>query len=401
MKITSVECYLGKFITIKINTDEGIYGWGEAGLAYGNSFEAAFGQCQDFAKLIIGMDPFDTEKIWEHLHRHTFWGMGGGVVITSAMAAIDTACWDIKGKALGVPVYKLLGGKTNPKLRAYASQLQFGWSDLIQVKNKGAGLGLLFDPKDYYEVTKNAVRDGYDAIKVDPVFAATDPNTPLEKIWGSQGTQIRGCYRQHDLQRSVERIAACREAGGPDLDIIVEIHSLLDANTAAELGKALEPLHIMYFEEPTSPENPSNFRHIKQKCNLPLATGERSYTRWGVRQFFEDRTLSVIQPDLCNTGGITETKKICDMAQVYDMGVQIHVCGGPIATAAALQVEAAIPNFTIHEEHNANLLDIFIKAGKYYYKPENGYYTVPDLPGIGQEMTDEFLATCRKVVIGG
>ena len=401
MKITSVECYLGQFITMKINTDEGIYGWGEAGLAYGNSFEAAFGQCQDFAKLIIGMDPFDTEKIWEHLHRHTFWGMGGGVVITSAMAAIDTACWDIKGKALGVPVYKLLGGKTNPKLRAYASQLQFGWSDLIQKDNKGEALGLLFDPKDYYEVTKNALRDGYDAIKVDPVFAPTDPDTPLEKIWGSQGPQIRGCYRQHDLQRSVERIAACREAGGPDMDIIVEIHSLLDANTAAELGKALEPLHIMYFEEPTSPENPSNFRHIKQKCDLPLATGERSYTRWGFRQFFEDRTLSVIQPDLCNTGGITETKKICDMAQVYDMGVQIHVCGGPIATAAALQVEAAIPNFTIHEEHNANLKNIFIQAGKYYYKPENGYYTVPDLPGIGQEMTDEFLATCRKVVIGG
>ena len=141
MKITSVECYLGQFITMKINTDEGIYGWGEAGLAYGNSFEAAFGQCQDFAKLIIGMDPFDTEKIWEHLHRHTFWGMGGGVVITSAMAAIDTACWDIKGKALGVPVYKLLGGKTNPKLRAYASQLQFGWSDLIQKDNKGEALG--------------------------------------------------------------------------------------------------------------------------------------------------------------------------------------------------------------------------------------------------------------------
>ena len=114
-----------------------------------------------------------------------------------------------------------------------------------------------------------------------------------------------------------------------------------------------------------------------------------------------DYLFNVIQPDLANTGGITETKKICDMAQVYDIGVQIHVCGGPIATAAALQVEAAIPNFTIHEEHNANLKNIFIQAGKYYYKPENGYYTVPDLPGIGQEMTDEFLATCRKVVIGG
>lgn len=409
MKITKVEVFRlptanskqNSPIGCRIHTDVGICGDGEAGMAYGVGGSGAFGMVCDLAKLIIGMDPFDTEKIWEHLHRHTFWGMGGGVVITSAMAAIDTACWDIKGKALGVPVYKLLGGKTNPKLRAYASQLQFGWSDLIQKDNKGEALGLLFDPKDYYEVTKNALRDGYDAIKVDPVFAPTDPDTPLEKIWGSQGTQIRGCYRQHDLQRSVERIAACREAGGPDMDIIVEIHSLLDANTAAELGKALEPLHIMYFEEPTSPENPSNFRHIKQKCDLPLATGERSYTRWGFRQFFEDRTLSVIQPDLCNTGGITETKKICDMAQVYDMGVQIHVCGGPIATAAALQVEAAIPNFTIHEEHNANLKNIFIQAGKYYYKPENGYYTVPDLPGIGQEMTDEFLATCRKVVIGG
>ncbi|MGO5115455.1 mandelate racemase/muconate lactonizing enzyme family protein [Candidatus Avoscillospira sp. LCP25S3_F1] len=398
MKITSVECYLDDFITVKVNTDEGISGFGEAGLAYGNCWEAAFGQCQDFAKLVIGMDPFNTEEIWEHLHRHTFWGMGGGVVITSAMAAIDTACWDIKGKALGVPVYKLIGGKTNQKLRAYASQLQFGWSDLIG-KNNNEGLGLLYDPKDYFEVTKNAIRDGYDAIKVDPVFAPTDPSVPLPYIWGNQGTHVRGCYRYHDLQRSVERIAACREAGGPDLDIIVEIHSLLDANTAAELGKALEPYHIMYFEEPTSPENASNFRHIKEKCNLPLATGERSYTRWGFRQFFEDRTLSVIQPDLCNTGGITETKKICDMAQVYDMGVQIHVCGGPIATAAALQVEAAIPNFTIHEEHNANLLNKFKRAGKYYYAPVNGAYEIPDLPGIGQEMSEEVLANARKKVV--
>ena len=181
-------------------------------------------------------------------------------------------------------------------------------------------------------------------------------------------------------------------AGGP-------LAVLFIAVIAAELGKALEPLHIMYFEEPTSPENPSNFRHIKQKCDLPLATGERSYTRWGFRQFFEDRTLSVIQPDLCNTGGITETKKICDMAQVYDMGVQIHVCGGPIATAAALQVEAAIPNFVIHEEHNANLLKIFKESGKYYHAPVNGFYEVPELPGIGQEMSEQAMATARKVVI--
>ena len=400
MKITSVECYLGTgalsgFVTMKVNTDAGIYGWGEAGLAYGNCSEAAFGQCQDFAKLVIGMDPFDTEKIWEHLHRHTFWGMGGGVVITSAMAAIDIACWDIKGKALNVPVYKLIGGKTNDKLRAYASQLQFGWRKIIEANDS---LNLLYDPQEYYDVTRDAVSEGYDAIKVDPVFAPLE-RKPFAEVVKTQGNQIRGCYREHDLKRSVERIAACREAGGDDMDIIIEIHSLLDANTAAELGKALEPYRVMYYEEPTMPCNPDVFKHIKQKCDLPLATGERSYTRWGFRQFFEDRTLNIIQPDLANTGGITETKKICDMAQVYDIGVQIHVCGGPIATAAALHVEAAIPNFTIHEEHNANLLTEFIKAGTHYYKPENGFYTVPELPGIGQEMSDEFLATCRKVVI--
>ena len=149
------------------------------------------------------------------------------------------------------------------------------------------------------------------------------------------------------------------------------------------------------------PCNPSVFKHIKERSWLPLATGERSYTRWGFRQFFEERTLDVIQPDLCNTGGITETKKICDMAQVYDMGVQIHVCGGPIATAAALQVEAAIPNFTIHEEHNANLCTKFTKGGNFFYEPKNGDYYVRELPGIGQEMSEEELAKSRKVVIEG
>lgn len=395
MKITSVECYMGNFITVKVNTDEGISGFGEAGLAYGSCWRAAFGQCQDFAKLVLGMDPFNTEEIWEHLHRHTFWGMGGGVVITAAMSAIDTACWDIKGKCLQVPVYKLIGGKTHQRLRTYASQLQFGWRKIIEANDR---LTLLYDPQDYYDVVKDAVSEGYDAVKIDPVFAPLDPKS-MEDVFATHGHHIRGCYREHDLTCAVERIAAAREAGGTDLDIIVEIHSLLDANTAAILGKALEPYRIMYYEEPTMPCNPGVFRHIKERCALPLATGERSYTRWGFRPFLEDRTLDIVQPDLCNTGGITETKKICDMAQVYDVGVQIHVCGGPIATAAALQVEAAIPNFVIHEEHNANLLQKFKGAGKFFYEPKDGFYEIPDRPGIGQEMSEEEMRSAEKVVI--
>ena len=400
MKIKSIDCFVGTkglnhFICIRMNTDAGISGFGEAGLAYGKCTEAAFGQCQDFAKLVLGMDPFDTEKIWEHLHRHTFWGMGGGVVVTSAMAAIDIACWDIKGKALGVPVYKLLGGKTNEKLRAYASQLQFGWRKIIEAHDN---LTMLFDPQEYYDVTKDALSEGYTAIKIDPVMVPTD-RMPVRQVMAAGGVHIRGSYRTRDLMRSVERIAAAREAGGPDMDLIVEIHSRLDANTASILGKELEKYRIMYYEEPTSPENPGLFRDIKQRSHLPLATGERSYTRWGFQQFFEDRSLDIIQPDLANTGGITETKKICDMAQVYDIGVQIHVCGGPIATAAALQVEATIPNFVIHEEHNANLKSCFKNAGKYFYEPRNGYYDIPELPGIGQEMSEEFMAKAKKVIV--
>ena len=274
-------------------------------------------------------------------------------------------------------------------------EVQLGWRRLIE---KNDSLTLLYDPKDYYDVVKDAMAEGYDSVKIDPVFAPTEEK-PFGEVFSTQGSQIRGCYRDHDLKRSVERIAAAREAGGDDLDIIVEIHSLLDANTAAILGKALEPYRIMYFEEPTMPCNPGMFKHIKERCSLPLATGERSYTRWGFRQFFEDRTLDIIQPDLANTGGITETKKICDMAQVYDVGVQVHVCGGPIATAAALQVEATIPNFVIHEEHNANLLTKFKNAGTHYYAPKNGFYEIPELPGIGQEMSEEYMAKAKKVVI--
>ena len=398
MKITSVECFLGYGINVKINTDEGISGFGEAGLSYGNSRQAAFGQVQDFAKMVIGMDPLNTEEIWDHLHRHSFWGMGGGAVVTAGMAAIDTACWDIKGKYFNVPVYKLLGGKTNKKLRTYASQLQFGWSSEDSSDSLMA-LDMLTDPEEYYDVVKKAVSEGYDAVKIDPLMVPGKKDFNVADVFSRQGMHFRGHMRHADLELGYERIKAAREAGGDDLDIIVEIHSLLDANTASDFGRKLEPLRIMYYEEPTSPENPNLYKFIKQESRLPLATGERSYTRWGFRPFFEDRTLSIIQPDLCNTGGITETKKICDMAQVYDIGVQIHVCGGPVATAAALQVEAVIPNFVIHEHHVGALKRSCRYSCVNDYQPKDGYFEIPELPGIGQELSEEEMKKAKKVVI--
>ena len=155
----------------------------------------------------------------------------------------------------------------------------------------------------------------------------------------------------------------------------------------------------MYYEEPTMPCNANMFKHIKEKSGLPLATGERSYTRWGFRQFFEDRTLSVIQPDLCNTGGITETKKICDMAHVFDVGVQVHACGSPLSTAAALHLECAIPNFVIHEHHTYALSPYNKELCIHDYQPVNGKFSVPDLPGLGNELSEVAFRNCDRVTI--
>ncbi|MBQ3389541.1 MAG: mandelate racemase/muconate lactonizing enzyme family protein [Firmicutes bacterium] len=362
-------------IIVRVNTDEGISGYGEIGLAYGIGQKAGFGIGADFASCVIGMDPLDNEAVWNKLHRQTFWGMGNGGVIMAGISGIDIALWDIKGKYYNAPVHKLLGGKTNSRLRTYASQLQFDWG--LVARN-------LTDPADYAEATRKAVADGFDCVKVDPI--AYDENG----VW--YGRSNRGILMQDQIRMAVDRVAAMREAGGPDLDIIIELHALTDANTAIQLGKEMEQFNCFYYEEPTSPMNPELFKEIAAKVNIPMATGERVYSRWGYRPFLEARSIQIIQPDLCNTGGITEGKKICDMAHVYDIGVQGHCCGSPISTAATLQLEAVIPNFVIHELHSSALLPENIATCKYDYKPVNGYYEVPDRPGIGQELTEEAIA---------
>lgn len=357
---------------VRINTDEGIYGFGEAGVCYTSGSDAAIGMIKDFAKRIIGMDPMKSEAIWNKLHRDTFWGMGGGTIVFAAMSAIDIALWDIKGKVMNMPVYQLLGGKTNDKLRAYASQIQFDWGP------KGIAM---VTPEDYAEATRKAKAEGYSCVKVDPV------GFNLKGEWMEWSNY--GLLEYDQMKVAVDRVAAIREAGGPEMDIIIELHALTDTNTSIQLGRELEKYRCFYYEEPTQPLNPALFKEISRKVNIPLATGERVYSRWGYRPFFEDRSLSIIQPDICNTGGITEGKKICDMAHVYDMGVQIHICGGPIATAASLQLEAVIPNFVIHEHHQCALIQQNIDLCKYDYQPKNGYYEVPDIPGIGQEVTEK------------
>jgi len=389
MKITKVEifdCELAKVdktltgfnpVFIRLHTDEGLTGVGEAGLAYGNCSKAAVGQLWDLAKLVIGRDPMKVEALWENFFRNTFWGMGGGPVIYSGISAIDIACWDIRGKALNTPIYQLLGGKTNENLRSYASQIQFDWDPVM---------ARLDEPEDYARAARKALDEGYDAVKVDPLM---NPKSSDKYVSRGVPQEHYGILRNQTVRMGVDRVAAIREEVGPDVDIIIEIHSYLGVNSAIQFGRAMEPFNIFYYEEPVHPMNSDNMALVAQRTNLPIPTGERSYTRWGYRELFEKQALAVIQPDLCLVGGITEGKKVCDYGNIYDATVQIHVCGGPISTAAALQVEAVIPNFIIHEHHTIALKQKVKDLCVYDYQPENGSFQVPDLPGLGQEFNDD------------
>jgi len=361
-------------VVVRINTDKGISGFGEVGLAYGVGASAGFGMAKDLAKIIIGMDPMQNEAIWDKMQRKTFWGQGGGTVFSAGMSGIDIALWDIKGKALNVPVYQLLGGKTRDKIRTYASQIQFGWGD-------GSDKAMLIEPAQYAETALIAMAEGYDSIKVDPIAMDRKGNWNQQNLMGPLPDKV--------VRLAYDRLKAIRDAAGPDLDIIVEMHSFTDTSSAIQFGRMIEELGIFYYEEPVAPLNPKQMKKVAKNVQIPIAAGERIYTRWGYRPFLEDGSIDVIQPDMCTAGGFTEVKKICDMAHVYDATVQIHVCGGPISTAAALQIEAAIPNFIIHELHRYALLEPNTKTCKYNYLPKDGMYEVPELPGIGQELTDE------------
>ena len=369
-------------IVCRIYTDEGIYGDGEAAMAYDVGALGAFGMLQELAKMVIGMDPLDNEVIWDKLYRSTFWGQNGGPVTFSAISAIDIALWDIKGKYFKVPVYKLLGGKKRDNLRCYASQLQFGWGE-VRIPAR--------TPEDYAKNAKKAVEEGYDAVKFD-FFLYNE-----EDGFFNDNDRL-GLLSKKYLNVVEKRIAAVREAVGPDVDIIMENHSYTDAQSALQLGRMAEKYDIFCFEEPTTPY-PKITKYMSDKLNIPIATGERIYSRWQYAQYFENCSVQMIQPDFGNCGGITEGKKICDMAYAYDVGVQGHACGSPLSNVVALHLECVIPNFVIHEHHAVNLTPYNKSYCIYDYQPVNGKYKVPELPGLGNELSESAMNNSIKVTI--
>jgi L-alanine-DL-glutamate epimerase-like enolase superfamily enzyme len=388
MKITSVDVIalerdpnsLNRSVLCRINTDEGINGLGEAAVAIGTGSPAAFQQMKDLAPMLIGMDPLCHEVIWEKLFRNSFWAQGNGAIVMAAISAIDIAIWDLKAKAAGLPLYKLLGGKQRERLRCYASQLQFGWGVDGYIPYKGER----GDPAYYGEMAQRAVAEGFDAVKTNFFRFDRDGNVvPF--------TATTSFLPKDLLRLTEERIKATRDAVGPDVDIIMENHAMTDASTAIQMGRMAKDYGIMFLEEPTIPLNPGAMKKIADAVDIPLATGERTYTRWGFLPFLENHSLHVIQPDIGNCGGVTECKKICDRAHIYDVSVQTHTCSSPVIVAVSLHLEAAIPNFIIHEHHVVNTLPSIIAQGKYDYQPTRGYYEIPEIPGHGQELSEQAL----------
>lgn len=344
LKITKLETIAVKprWLFLKIHTDAGIVGLGEPILE--GQAKTCAAAVQGMAEYLVGKDPRPVTHHWQAIYRHAFYR--GGPVLTSALSGIDQALWDIKGKALGVPVYELLGGPTRRRVRVYAH----------------AGTP---------ESIKAAKQKGFTAFKTG--IRAPRPARIVENKAFVDGV--------------AERFAALRAAAGPEADIGVDFHGAISPQTAKLLIKVLEPLQPFFIEEPVQCQNVDVMADIARSTHLPIATGERIFTKWGFREILEKRAASILQPDLCHAGGITEVRLIAGMAEAYYAAIAPHNPLGPISLAAGLHLAAAIPNFLCQEQ--VNLGDGYLKQS---FAVENGYVSLPTGPGLGVELDEAAVA---------
>ena len=362
MKITRVEPLLygtqsaDDWLFVKISTDEGLVGYGEAS----NAARIAAAAIEELGRRLIGLDPGRIEQHWQFLYR-TYHNVRGGPIATAAISGIEIALWDLKGKALGVPVYELLGGRFRDRLKAYAN----GWS-------RQAG-----DPSAVAESASEAVSQGYAALKWDPFGP------------------VNNLIEPEQLRKSIAQVRAVRQAVGPDVELLIEAHGKLNVNNAIRAGRMLEELDPYWLEEPVDPENVDAMAKVAAEINIPIATGERLYTKFGFRELLTRQAADIIQPDVCHTGGILETTKIAALAEAYYVPVAPHNPFGPINTAAAIQVDTCTPNFLI-QEMIIRHLPVYRNMLTEPLELHDGYLEIPTRPGIGFELNEDFVARARS-----
>jgi galactonate dehydratase len=373
MKIEAVNIYLvttGKLhpVVVELSTDEGIAGIGEAAIAYGLGGTAAAGMIKDLAeRVLLGSDPARIEALWSEMYDHSFWAKGGGAIVFAAISAIEQALWDIKGKALGAPVYELLGGRMRDGAAVYAN----GW------------YGAARTPAQLAEASARPLRDGYRALKCYPL-AVPDAN-------GLRHVSGRSVDRDF-ANLAFEKVKALRAAVGPDVALMLDLSGGLTTDETIRLCRRFEELDILFVEEPADPFDVGALKKVSERVDIPIAVGERLYTRHGFRKVFEAQAADIVQPDVGTTGGLMEVKKIAAMAEAYSMRVAPHNCGSSLSTAAALQISACIANFMTLE-----IYPYFPERAGYVQllenppeeRIQNGFLQLTAEPGIGAHLAAE------------
>ncbi|MEC0229156.1 galactonate dehydratase [Paenibacillus alba] len=355
MKITKLELFKvpPRWLFLKIETDEGITGWGEP-VVEGKADTVA-AAVMEMSDQIIGKDPMRIEDMFQVLYRGGFYR--GGPILSSAISGIEQALWDIKGKFYNAPVYDLLGGACRDRTRVYS------WIGGDR-------------PSDVGQAAKLQVEAGFTAVKMN----ATEEMHYIDSI--------------RKVDEAIARIAAVREAVGKDVGIGIDFHGRVHKSMAKIIVKELEPYRPMFIEEPVLPENNEALKEIARYTSCPIATGERMYTRWGFKELLAQGIVDIIQPDLSHAGGILETRKIAAMAEAYDIAIAPHCPLGPIALASCLQLDTCSPNafiqeqsLGIHYNQGSDLLDYLKDPSVFQY--EDGFVKNLTAPGLGIEINEE------------
>ncbi len=359
----------GYQVHVRVYTDQGIVGQGE-------STDAAEGNVpliRSFARLLVGQDPLNVEAAFERIRTSgVFAGAQAGQYVT-ALTAVEIALWDIAGKATGLPVYQLLGGKVRNRVRVYCDS---GAREMIPGNERS--LARIKQIQDM----------GFTAAKID-IDDAADP---------SRFDRVNWTANNDEIDHMLAKIAFTRENYPKDFELAVDMHARYDATTGKRVAREVEPFKLMWLEEPVPAENVDAMREIRESTHTPICCGENIYMRWGFREILEKRAADIIMPDFQKCGGLLEARKIADMAHAYYVPVAPHAVTSPIGMMATAQVCAAIPNFLVQEFHWIDSLDLWrnwVKEGEIIDK---GYITIPDRPGLGVEMNDD---GARKAQVPG
>jgi galactonate dehydratase len=365
VRVTAVEtvvvnAQLRNWVFVKVSTDEpGLVGWGEATLEW--KTRAVAGAVDDLAELVVGEDPMRLEHVWQAMLRQQFFR--GGIVTMSALSGIDQALHDIKAKALGVPLYELLGGRVRDRVRLYD---HLGGGESTAVYENAT-------PESFAERARASVADGFTALKI----LAVPPSRPLEGA--------------ASLRQAEALMGSVRDAVGDDVDVMVDLHGRTTAAAAIQYGLALAPFRPWFLEEPVQPGNVDALVEVARALPIPVATGERLVTRWEFREVLEKRACAVIQPDVCHCGGVAELRRIAAHAETHYIGVAPHNPLGPIATAVNIHLALAMPNFLIQEVMRADVpwRDQVADAP---LEIVDGHVLPPERPGIGVAVDEEAAA---------